>query len=98
MPRSAVARWEASTAAARITSPTQWERACPRALDPGVETRSVEGEGDRVASLYLHRADPITLTLTLTLTAARHRPLPLPRARWCLDGKETNTLAVFLKN
>ena len=27
-----------------------------------VETRSVEGEGDRVASLYLLRADPITLT------------------------------------
>jgi len=26
------------------------------------ETRSGEGEGDRVASLYLLRADPITLT------------------------------------
>jgi hypothetical protein len=28
-----------------------------------VETQSVEGEGDRVASLSLLRADPITLTL-----------------------------------
>ena len=31
-----------------------------------VETRSGEGEGDRVASLYLHRADPIALTLDAT--------------------------------
>ena len=37
-----------------------------------VETRSVEGEGDRVAPLYLLRADPITLTLG----ASHHRPLP----------------------
>jgi hypothetical protein len=28
--------------------------------------RSTEGEGDRVTSLYLHRADPITLTLDAT--------------------------------
>jgi hypothetical protein len=37
--------------------------ACPRALDPGVETRGGEGQGDRIAPLYLPRADPISLTL-----------------------------------
>jgi hypothetical protein len=30
----------------QYTSPATRERACPRALDPGVETRSGEGEGE----------------------------------------------------
>jgi hypothetical protein len=34
--------------------------------------RSIEGEGDRVGTVYLLPADPITLTLGV----ARHRPLP----------------------
>ena len=44
-----------------------------------VETRSGEGEGDRVGTVYLLRCGPITLTLG----AAHHRPLPLPRERSC---------------
>ncbi len=39
--------------------------------------RSAEGEGDRVGTLYLIRADPITLALA----ADASRPLPLPRER-----------------
>ena len=50
-----------------------------------VETRSGEGEGDRAASLYLLRADPITLTLTLG--AARHRPPG--QARWQALSRES---------
>jgi hypothetical protein len=37
--------------------------ACPRALDPGVETRSGEGEGLTCRTLSLLPPDPITLAL-----------------------------------
>jgi len=48
-----------------------------------VETRSGEGEGDRAASLYLLRANPITLSLG----AARHRPPS--QARWQALSRES---------
>jgi 16S rRNA processing protein RimM len=54
--RAAVPEVDIAAGRVSVDLPHEVGEACPRALDPGVEARSDEGEGDRVGTLQSDRA------------------------------------------